>query len=60
MCLAVSKASQVEGDSTVLDLCVNARFGGLGLSLWNEGCEVMLAQVQGVCVRTHMSVHVCD
>ena len=48
--LSGSKAPQPEGDSTVLDLRVNAHFGGLGLSLRNDGCEIMLAQVQGVCV----------
>ena len=61
LCLAASKSARVEDDSAVVDLCVKARFGGLGLSLWNENCEVMLAQVEGVCacVCQCVCVYVC-
>ena len=65
MCPTASKSAQVEGDSAVVDLCVKARFGGLGLSLWNENCEVMLAQIKGmctcvcVCVCVRVCVYVC-
>ncbi len=59
LCLAASKSARVEDDSAVVDLCVKARFGGLGLSLWNENCEVMLAQVEGVCACVCQCVCVC-
>ena len=65
LCPAASKSTRVEGDSSVVDLCVKARFGGLGLSLWNENCEVMLAQIKGmctcvcVCVCVRVCVYVC-